>query len=111
MSVATLFNTPNDPITRAAWSFANADSHFQIVEAIFRKYQKQLTSYVLDPLPETDLPSFLERHQAMHSDMAAVTGIATNNYTAIDFNDPSMLAYYLNLHAAEHVNTHAFLGI
>jgi hypothetical protein len=95
----------------AAWSFANADSHIQIVDAILRKYGKTLTSYVLDPLPESDLSSFLLRHQAMHADMAGVTGIGTNNYTAIDFGDPSTVSYYLDLHASEHVQTHAFLGI
>jgi hypothetical protein len=111
VSVATLYNLPLDPITRAAWSFSNAASHQAIVEAILAKYQKQLTSYVLDPLPQDDLPSFLLRHQAMHADMAGVTGIGTNNYTALDFNDPSLLRFYLDLHAAEHVATHAFLGI
>lgn len=111
MSVATLFNIPDDPRALAEWSFANADSHFQIIAAIQRKYQKQLTSYFLDPLPEADIPTFLQRHQAMHADMAAITGIATNNYTALDFNDPSIVAYYFELHAAEHVSTHAFLRI
>jgi hypothetical protein len=40
-----------------------------------------------------------------------VTGIGTNNYTALDFNDPSLMQYYFGLHAAEHVATHAKLGI
>ena len=111
MSVANLYNVPTDRRSTAAWAFSNADSHQQILFAIAAKYQKNLTSYVLDPLPDEDIPSFLERHQTMHADMASVTGIATNNYTALDFNDPSLLTYYFNLHAAEHVATHAFLNI
>ena len=113
MSVATLFNLPDprDPRSMAEWSFSNADSHLQIILAIQRKHGKLLTSYVLDPLPVEDIPTFLQRHQAMHADMASVTGIGTNNYTAIDFNDPSAVAYYFQLHAAEHVRTHNLLGI
>jgi hypothetical protein len=111
VSVATLYNTPTDRRSIAEWSFSNADSHQQILFAIARVYGKNLVSYVLEPLPEEDIPSFLVRHQAMHADMAAVTGIATNNYTALDFNDPSLLGYYFSLHAAEHVATHALLGI
>jgi hypothetical protein len=111
MSVATLYNVPHDRRTLDIWSFANADSHEQIILAIAAQHKVNLTPYVLDPLPDEDLPSFLLRHQAMHSDMAVVTGIATNNYTAIDFNDSTMLTYYMQLHAAEHVATHAKLGI
>jgi hypothetical protein len=111
MSVATLYNLPLDPTSMVEWSFSNSASHMEIIAAISAKYQVQLTPYVLDPLPTDDIPSFLLRHQQMHADMAGVTGIGTNNYTAIDFNDPVLLRYYLDLHAAEHVTTHAFLGI
>ena len=111
MSVATLYNTPLDPRSMAEWSFANADSHTQIIAAIYAQKQIALTPYVLDPLPTDDIPSFLLRHQAMHADMAGVTGIGTNNYTALDFNDQTLLRYYMDLHAAEHVATHAALGI
>lgn len=111
MSLALLYNIPNDIRSRNEWSFSNAASHTQIIEAIQRQKNITLVPYLLDPLPDEDIPSFLLRHQQMHSDMAGVTGIATNNYTALDFNDPSLLAYYFNLHAAEHVLTHAQLGI
>lgn len=111
MSVANLYNVPTDRQSRDIWSFSNADSHTQIILAIAAQFGKHLTPYVLDPLPDEDLATFLERHQTMHADMAAVTGIATNNYTAIDFNDPSLLTYYMQLHAAEHVATHTLLKI
>jgi hypothetical protein len=111
MSLAGLYNYPLDPRSMDEWSFANADSHTQIIAAILAQKQIPLTPYVLDPLPTDDVPSFLLRHQAMHADMAGVTGIGTNNYTAIDFNDLALLRYYMDLHAAEHAATHAFLGI
>lgn len=111
MSVANLYNTPTDQPSREAWTFSNADSHTQIIDAIARQNQINLIPYVLDPLPTEDFGTWLERHQAMHVDMANVTGIPTNNYTAIDWNDQSTLTYYIQLHAAEHVATHAKLGI
>jgi hypothetical protein len=111
MSLALLYNIPNDRRSMDEWSFSNRESHDQIILAIKRIYGVSLTPYVLDPLPTEDIPSFLARHQQIHSDMAVITGIATNNYTALDFNDPSLLAYYFNLHAAEHVATHQKLGI
>lgn len=111
MSLALLYNIPTDIRSRNEWSFSNANSHLLIIQAIQAKFGRTLPSFLLDPLPDEDVPSFLARHQQMHADMAGVTGIATNNYTALDFNDPSLLAYYFNLHAAEHVATHAALGI
>jgi hypothetical protein len=111
MSLALLYNIPSDRRSMDEWSFSNRESHQQIILAIQQQKGITLTPYLLDPLPDEDIPSFLARHQQMHSDMAVVTGIATNNYTALDFNDPSLLAYYFNLHAAEHVATHQQLGI
>lgn len=111
MSVANLYNVPTDLEGRNVWTFSNADSHTQIILAIQRLHQISLVPYVLDPLPTEDFATFLQRHQAMHVDMSNVTKIATNNYTGIDWNDPSTLTYYLQLHAAEHVATHTALGI
>lgn len=112
MSVAQLFNVPRSPLETNEWSFANADSHALIIEAILAKYGKTLESFVLDPLPQLDIPTFLLRHQAMHNAFDLILGIAGNDYTNLDFSgkgaQPDSDWFQ---HASEHVQAHTILGI
>lgn len=112
MSTAYLYNIPRTATELSEWSFANSDSHRLIVLALQQKHPTmKFYSFVLDPLPQSDLPSFLLRHQLMHTQMDPVLGIGGNDYTGLDFNDPTQADYLFRLHANEHIQAHTILRI
>lgn len=111
MSVATLLNIPRDDRSRHEWTFANADSHFLIINAIATQYSKNLDSFVLDPLPQLDIQNFLLRHQAMHNAYEEILGIEGDDYTAINFSDPGAVEFVWRQHANSHIQAHAKLRI
>jgi hypothetical protein len=112
VSTAYLYNVPRSPTEWSEWTFANSDSHRLIVLALQQKYpMMRFDTYALDPLPQTDIPSFLLRHQLMHNQMDAPLGISGQDYTALNFDDPSSLEYLFRLHANEHIQAHSILRI
>ena len=111
MSVANLFNVPRDQQSLSYWTFANADSHTQIINAIQSQMNKTLTPFVLDPLPETDIQNFLLRHQIMHNDYEPLLGIAGNDFTGLNFDDPASIQFIWQLHANSHILAHTKLRI
>lgn len=112
MSTAFLYNVPRSPQEWAEWTFANSDSHRLIILALQKKTPGiKLDSFVLDPLPETDTASFLLRHQLMHNQMDGQLKIGGNDFTALNFSDPTSLEYLFRLHANEHIQAHAILRI
>lgn len=112
MSTAYLYNVPRSPSDWAEWTFANSDSHRLIVLALQKQHPGvSFYSFALDPLPQADIPSFLLRHQLMHNQMDPLLKIGGNDYTGLNFNDPTSLEYLFRLHANEHIQAHAMLRI
>lgn len=107
-----LYNVPKQPSEWFGWTFANMDSHRLIVLGLQAKLPGQrFDLFTLDPLPETDIPNWLQRHQAMHNQMDAVLGIGGNDFTGLNFQDTQQLEYLFQLHANEHIQAHVKLGI
>ncbi len=111
MSVAQLYNTPSDPAALELWSFANADSHEQIIQAIQRQKGVTLTRYILSPISEGNQQGFLVQHQQAHNEIDGVLGGGGNDFTDINPNDPQATEQVFYLHAAEHNRIHNALGI
>ncbi len=102
--IATLFNIFNDAQGLNQFSFANADEHLRINEAIVARNGPALSYYVLDPIPTgPDAKTWLRTHQDIHNQMNAVLGLAGNDLSEVDFNDPDQVASWIWLHAQEHV--------
>jgi len=112
VSVALLYNIPRSQSDLNEWTFSNAASHQLIVDALRAKRNaRHLSIYVLDPLPQTDYGSFLLRHQFMHNQMDNILHIGGNDFTGINFDDPSEAEFIWFLHANEHILAHKKLGI
>lgn len=102
MTFASLYNSPSAPLDRVVWSFANSDHHLQIINAILIQKNTELARYLIDPIPNADLPGWLRTHQTMHNDMNSVLAIQGNDLSDVDFNNPDQLSAWLFLHASEH---------
>ena len=112
MSSAFLLNVPRTPQEWGEWSSMNAVSHLLIVFALQKKTPGiKLDSFALDPLPQTDTASFLLRHQIMHNQMDGQLKIGGNDFTGLNFSDPTSLEYLFRLHANEHIQAHTILRI
>jgi len=111
MSIAGLYQIPRTPEEISRWVFDNAADHIVIINAISDQKGRLLTSYVIDPLPQVDVPNWLWRHQTMHSDMDGILRTGGNDFSGLDFHDPVALEYLVQLHFNEHLAAHAALGI
>lgn len=111
MSIAGLYQIPRTQQEIDQWVFDNAADHATIINAISAQKGKLLASYVLDPLPQVDMPNWLWRHQTAHADFDGVLRIGGNDFSSLDFNDPVALEYLIKLHVSEHLAAHTALGI
>ena len=114
MSLAALWNIPQTEEQLAQWSFVNSAAHIDIVRVIFERTGVALDTFVLDPFDPRDEASFqpwLYQHQAMHQQMDAILGIAGYDLTDVDFNNPGLLAGWVQSHATEHQQAGQILNL
>ena len=111
MGLAMLYNTWSDPQTLAEWSFNHAANHRDIVRSIFAKHNQELAEYPLDPMNPNDMAFWEYQHALMHIEMNAVLGIAGQNLTGVDWNDPQALSEFIDANADEHLQASKILGI
>lgn len=116
MGLATLYNTPQDPVSLAEWSFAHASHHVDIIRFITEQDSAKLggqvlVSYVLDPLDPENTVLWQYQHQIMHNQMNAVLGIVGQNLTGVDWRDPEALSQFIDDNASEHLQANRILGI
>lgn len=111
MSIAGLFNIPQDENQLAEWSFINAAAHADINRVIFQNTGIVIPAFVLDPINPLNMQVWLYQHQIMHQEMDAVLGIAGYDLTDVDWRDPSQFAGWIQAHAAEHVQAGQILNL
>ena len=112
MNLADLYAAPQDDADYQRFSFANADSHEQVLGAIFKqKNGLRLPSYVLDPISLNDFDAWLWRHQDAHTAINEALGLTGNDLTDLDPKDRNQLEYWAILHFNEHNNWAQKLGI
>lgn len=111
MSLANLFNIPDERKDFQTFSFSNMDQHRQIIDAIRAQRGVSLTLYPLDPMPMHDLGNWAATHQQAHNDFNGVLGIAGVDLTSVDLNDSGQLSSWLALHGEEHRRAANILGI
>ena len=109
--LATLANVPTDDRLMAYFSFANADEHIRINQAILATTGVQLPSYVLDPIPSFDFANWLRRHQDAHNRQNAVLGISGQDLSELDQKNAEQMAAWTQLHFQEHYLASQTLGI
>lgn len=111
MSVADLFNIPENESDFQIFSFHNQDMHRQIVNALAAQKNITLPLYPIDPIPFGDLAGWAIIHQALHNDLTGALGIVGNDFSSIDPQNKSELAAWIFLHAEEHVQAANQLGL
>lgn len=102
MSLAALFNVPEDAQGVLVFSFHNADQHLQIVRQARAQKNVILREYVLDPISSDDPATWLRVHQQAHAEFTEALGIAGVDLTDVDFNDKEQLNSWMRLHGDEH---------
>lgn len=114
MSLAALFNVPEDPDQLAQWSFVNAAAHTDIIRVVYQRAGVVLSSYVLDPLDPTNpasMQTWLYQHQLMHQQMDQVLGIAGYDLLDVDLTDRGQFAAWIQSHASEHLQAGQILNL
>lgn len=114
MSLAGLYNVPQDQLQLAQWSFINASAHADIVRVIYQRTGEVLQSYVLDPFDPTNptsMQNWLYQHQLMHQQMDAVLGIAGYDLLDVDWTDRGQFAAWIDSHASEHLQAGQILNL
>ena len=109
-----LANLLNPPKTSEEWlqfSFDHRDSHDRIRAAIAKKYNVNLTDYIVDPLNKEDPKTFLQNNASLHTDMNGVLKSQASDLLDVNFTNPEQLSSWLNLHYQEHRNAEQLLGI
>ncbi len=111
MSVANLYNVPNDEHDLSGFSFSNMDHHRLIISAISAQKNIDLTIFPIDPMTMNDLSGWAQLHQQMHTDFTSTLGIAGVDLSDVNFKDPAQLSAWMILHASEHRQAEDILGI
>lgn len=109
--VAGLFNVPHTPEQLAQWAFINQSQHRDTIRRIYELTKIALPEYILDPLNPKDLDSWNYQHQLMHNQMNQILSISGFDIDSFDFEDQSTLENVIALHANEHYQAAAILGI
>jgi hypothetical protein len=105
-----LYPPPGEDGMRS-WVFAHWQDHLEIVGAINRKLGTNLQVYVIDPLPMTDMRSWLQRHQYYHNDMNGLFQIQGSDLQGLDLKDPEIVRQWMFENFQEHQAVRAVLGI
>lgn len=111
MTLATLFNAPNNEATLGEFSFANADEHRKIIAAVRRLNGTFLQEFILDPISILDSQNWAYQHQIAHDQMNQVLGTGGNDLRNVDFNDPDSVINFVRIHASEHLQAANILGL
>lgn len=111
MALGPLFNIPRTPEDWATFAFHNFDSHNRIAIAINAKYQINIDTFPLDPIPLNDIETWARNHQQAHNLQNGILGISGADFTSGDFSREDELANFIQLHGNEHRLAENKLGI
>lgn len=109
--LAALYNIPTTDIEFNQFSFHNADQHRLIINGIEQSHNISLPFYPIDPITLQDLSTWANIHQALHVDFTQALGIVGSDFSVVDVNNPAELSAWIYLHATEHTQAAAILGL
>jgi hypothetical protein len=93
------------------WIFQHWQDHLAIVDSINAQLGTNLQLYVIDPMPQKDMRSWLQRHQYFHNDMNGLFQIQGSDLQGLDLKDPEIVRQWMWTNFQEHQSVHAVLGI
>ena len=110
-SVAAIYNIPTNDQERAAWSFAHAAHHADIIRVIYQITKIALPQFVLDPFDINNMSVWADQHQQMHEQMDEILGISPFNLDEWDWKNKDTLAGNIFNNASEHYQAANILEI
>lgn len=105
-----LLNVPKTAEDWGLWSLQHRLSHDAIREALL-KQGHATTSYLLDPIYESEIENWLERNSETHKEQTAAIGIQSHEIGSVDFNDEAATIAWIMVHFLEHQDMERALGI
>lgn len=109
--LADLLNTPESPLDWQVWSHAHMIEHNNLIAKIAALNGPQLIQYQLDPI-RLDFPAdFFERNQHAHTDVNSVLNLNSSDLQDVDIKDQQQLIAWIKIHAQEHYDMNAKLGL
>ncbi|HKS73540.1 MAG TPA: hypothetical protein VJQ82_10120 [Terriglobales bacterium] len=108
---AVLYENPREPQDWLRWSYHHRDSHSRIRIAIQNQGGPELPDYPVDPISQGHLGDFLQYNSQLHSDMNGVLKLQSSDLLDIDFENEQQRIAWIHLHAQEHFDAEAMLGI
>lgn len=111
MALAVLGETPKTPEQLAVWSFVHMSHHRDIIRVIFEATGLRLDEWVIDPFDPNSDDTWIYQHAIMHNQMDSVLGIAGYDLSTLDWQDPEILASWINANQTEHYIAGNILGL
>jgi hypothetical protein len=114
MPNSSLLNVPSSQEDWDRWSFNHAQEHINIIQAIQKQKNIQLTQYQLDPVNMSNplaMQDFLERHQQTHIDMDGALGLQSTDLQDVDLSDKKKLEAWVYSNFLEHYAANQALEI
>jgi len=109
--LASLINIPTGPEEWQEWSFAHANDHRIIRDAIQASKSINLQDWTLDPINPDLFVGWLRNNQQSHTDVNSTLGIPGSDLEDVDISDPGQRESWWESHYQEHFDWHAVLGI
>lgn len=109
--LVSLLSVPATPEDWALWSFAHAQDHIEIIQAIVKDSGPQLIQYQLDPIPFQDKTDWEQRHLQSHLDMENVLGVQSTDLNDFNIKDPKKLQEWIYNNYQEHFDARSVLRI
>jgi hypothetical protein len=112
MSLQALLNSPSGGLENLLlWSFAHAQQHQAVVDAIRVRTGTALPYYELDPINVLGVQEWLFRHQQAHNDFNGALGLPGDDLSVNVFDDEIALQAWLFQNMREHQAANALLNI
>ena len=106
-----LINIPSSEEEWGIWSYHHRLSHDAISQAIRQQKGLDLTDYIIDPVPTTAFPDWLDRNQQLHIEMDAAIGAQSVDLQDVNPKDANEMAAWVYIHFLEHQTAERVLKI
>lgn len=111
MSLASIYNVPDETEDLSQWAFAHMANHRDIIRIIFEVTGIALPEFQLDPFDPANSNTWERTHQTMHQQMNQVLGIDGNNLLGVNWQDKNRRSAWIFLQASEHRQACNILGL
>ena len=106
-----LLNVPTTDNDWMIWGLHHRISHDGIRQAILAQKNIATNAYVLEPIFQVEIKSWLQRNAQAHIEQTQAIGVVGHDITDVDFNDEAAKVSWISVHWQEHQDMEQALGI